>query len=467
MPDIQNIPTTQYIGPRIIPHLWDPILWNAATQYDALAVVQYEGAYYVARYVPPLGTPPTNTTYWVKWADFNAQMAQLQQTVETFDNRITANANAVASETQARQNADQALEDSLSDDIQAIGTQVETTATELRADLLNARQNFRNARVVIIGDSWNAGVADGAITNYDIANGWGSQLANRLHMNRSKILNYGQPSAGFVSQGGSQQRTFRSLLDDADEALGDKRSEVAHIIVAGGINDASDIESGTASVNDVQTAVTSFCNRCATRFPNAIVHVFPMLFPGHVALRVEDVTCKQAIVNGAKNASAPVDVCEYASEWLYGRAGYFGSGTQGRHTTIDGLVEVSRFMALYLSGSYARFCQWTSTYDTATTKALNITQHETQIKDGMIRCHVRGSINNNYDGTNVPFFILANGNTYFKSLHPFDLLATVSGFSAPATFSAQDGTVKLTTPGAATLEVGKNVYFDLVMPFAF
>lgn len=467
MPDIQNIPTTQYIGPRIIPHLWDPILWDATTQYDALAVLQYQGAYYVARYVPPLGTPPTNTTYWVKWADFNAQMAQLQQTVETFDNRITANANAVASETQARQNADQALKNSLSHDIQDLSTQVETAAAALRTDLLNARQNFRDARVVIIGDSWNAGVADGSLSNYDIANGWGSQLADRLHMDTSKVHNYAQPSAGFVSQGGSQQRTFRSLLDLADEALGTLRAEVSHIIVAGGVNDATDIANGTASASDVQTAVTSFCNRCATRFPNAIVHVFPMLFPGHVALRVQDVTCKHSIVNGAKAASAPVDVCEYTPEWLYGRAAYFGSGTQGRHTTIDGLVEVARFMALYLSGSYARFCAWTSVYNTSETKALDITAHETQIKDGILRCHIHGKVNSNYDSNNVPFFILASGNTYFKSLHAFDVMGTVSGFSAPATFSAQDGQINLNTRGASTLDVGSTVFIEIVMPFAF
>lgn len=119
MPDIQNIPTTQYVGPRIIPHLWDPILWDAETQYDALAIVQYEGAGYVARYVPPQGTLPTDTTYWVKWADFNAQLAQVQQTVETFDNRITANAEAVATEASTRETADEALEQSIAQQVAA------------------------------------------------------------------------------------------------------------------------------------------------------------------------------------------------------------------------------------------------------------------------------------------------------------------------------------------------------------
>lgn len=111
MPDIQNIPTKQYIGPRIIPHLWDPILWDASTQYDALAVVQYEGVSYIARYVPPQGTLPTNTTYWVRWADFNAQMAQLQQTVDSYDDRITANTEAIEAEAGARTAAEAAQND--------------------------------------------------------------------------------------------------------------------------------------------------------------------------------------------------------------------------------------------------------------------------------------------------------------------------------------------------------------------
>lgn len=109
MPEIQNIPTTQYIGPRIIPHLWDPIAWSASEQYDALAVVQYNGVPYVSRYVPPMGTLPTNTEYWVRWADFNAQMAQLQQTVETFEDRITSTEQDLTAETNARTAADTAL----------------------------------------------------------------------------------------------------------------------------------------------------------------------------------------------------------------------------------------------------------------------------------------------------------------------------------------------------------------------
>lgn len=142
MPDIQNIPTTQYIGPRIIPHLWDPILWDASTQYDALAVVQYEGAGYVARYVPPQGTVPTNTEYWVRWSDFNAQLAQLQQTVQTFDNRITANADAITTENRARTEADTALQEDIDANSTALTT--ETSARTAADDSLQAAIDLIN-----------------------------------------------------------------------------------------------------------------------------------------------------------------------------------------------------------------------------------------------------------------------------------------------------------------------------------
>lgn len=88
MPVINNIPTTQYIGPKIIPHLWDPILWDSTIQYDALAVVQYNGAGYISRFIPPIGTNPSDTEYWVKWSDFNAQLAQVQQQVQSLANSI-------------------------------------------------------------------------------------------------------------------------------------------------------------------------------------------------------------------------------------------------------------------------------------------------------------------------------------------------------------------------------------------
>lgn len=472
----------QYIGARYIPLFPDDPIWDSTKTYEPLTVVQNLGSSYVSRQYVPAGIDISNTNYWVQWADFNSQIEAYRAEVQTFDGRITTNANDIdALETIIPKSAFSSSNTVKKriDDLAAllpsnsfsrsntVATAMDNLQANVSTQLLNAVQNFRDSYVVIIGDSWNAGAADGALSNYDIANGWGAQLADRLHMNASKTLNYAQPSAGFVSEGGSQNRTFRSLLDLADAALGDNRNKVSHIIVGGGVNDATDIENGECTATDVQTAVTSFCNRCASRFPNAIVHIFPMLFPAHVAPRVQDLLCKNSIIAGANKANAAVDVCEYAPEWLYGRSTYFGSGSQGRHTTIDGLVEVSRYMALYLSGSYARFSYWTSSRDTSVTMALNVGSAETQIKDGTLRVHVDGTVNANLDGANVPFFAISGGNTFFKSLHKFNIVAGTSGTNGSVLLQAQDNLVKIISRDGSKLANGNTVNFDIVMPFAF
>lgn len=472
----------EYIGARYLPLFPDDPQWSIANTYEPLTVVQNLGSSYISRQYVPAGIQISNTDYWVLWADFNSQIEQYRTEVQAFDGRITANADDIdALEARLPKSAFTSTKtvkkaiDDLSALLPASSFSSSNTVSSAMADLqsnvntqlLNAVQNYRDSYVVIIGDSWNAGAADGALSNYDIANGWGAHLAEHLHMNAEKTLNYAQPSAGFVSEGGSQNRTFRSLLDLADAALGDNRNKVAHIIVGGGVNDATDIENSECTAGDVQTAVTSFCNRCASRFPNAIVHIFPMLFPAHVAPRVYDLLCKNAIINGAKSANAAVDVCEYAPEWLYGRASYFGSGSQGRHTTIDGLLEVSRYMALYLSGSDARYSYWTSSRDTSTTIALNVGSSETQIKDGMLRVHVDGTVNANLSGSTVPLFAVSGGNTFFKSLHKFNVVAGTSGTDGSVLLQAQDNLVNIISRDASKLASGNTVNFDIIMPFAF
>ena len=83
------------IGPRITPNfITDP--WSSDNTYQYYDVVLVEGASYIARKAVPAGIQITNTEYWIHWADPNAQFAELQNTVQTFDERITENADAIA-----------------------------------------------------------------------------------------------------------------------------------------------------------------------------------------------------------------------------------------------------------------------------------------------------------------------------------------------------------------------------------
>lgn len=73
--------TTQYIGARYVPrHMGE---WDANTQYGALDVVLYtDGNSYTAKCYPPKGTPPTNGHYWSLSAQFNQQLASVENKIE-------------------------------------------------------------------------------------------------------------------------------------------------------------------------------------------------------------------------------------------------------------------------------------------------------------------------------------------------------------------------------------------------
>lgn len=281
MPDIQNIPTTQYVGPRIIPHLWDPILWDASTQYDALAVVQYNGVPYIARYVPPQGTLPTNTEYWVRWADFNAQMAQLQQTVESFDNRITANADAITAETGARTAADTALDTRVTanasgiDNLEAIVPSSAFTSTNTVQKAINDAQTNLQSQISTINgqittingtlatltaDRTHVVVLGDSLSRYSYNNqvvSSGNELWNKVAaMTGLTIHNFAVGGAGFINTA----YTSKTMSAQAEEAIADTSidaSKVKCIVVMAGTNDYALAQS---NLETMQSAVRTVWN---------------------------------------------------------------------------------------------------------------------------------------------------------------------------------------------------------------
>lgn len=94
------MPTKQYIGAKYAPTFADPITWSATGRYDALTIVEYATDTnqpnmldtYVSKKAPPIGTVPTNTEYWIKIYDFNAQIAGIRDiaggAVDTANNAL-------------------------------------------------------------------------------------------------------------------------------------------------------------------------------------------------------------------------------------------------------------------------------------------------------------------------------------------------------------------------------------------
>jgi len=98
LPVIPNVPPMglQAIGPRVTFNFAG--LWDEAVSYEYYDVVRdAAGASYIARVATvPAGTPLTDNAYWIPWADPNAQFDELNNVVQTFDGRITANTEAIA-----------------------------------------------------------------------------------------------------------------------------------------------------------------------------------------------------------------------------------------------------------------------------------------------------------------------------------------------------------------------------------
>lgn len=63
-----------YTGMRYVPVFSEPVEWNKSNSYESLTIVTYNGDSYTSKQAVPSGIDITNTSYWVKTGNFNAQL---------------------------------------------------------------------------------------------------------------------------------------------------------------------------------------------------------------------------------------------------------------------------------------------------------------------------------------------------------------------------------------------------------
>ena len=76
----------KYIGARYAPKFMGA--WDKASEYAALSVVYTNEQSYVSRKTVPANTEITNTEFWIKSADWNAQVTQYNQNVEQYQANV-------------------------------------------------------------------------------------------------------------------------------------------------------------------------------------------------------------------------------------------------------------------------------------------------------------------------------------------------------------------------------------------
>lgn len=73
------MPNNVYIGSRYVP-IFDGA-WNNTKSYEALTIVEYGNNTYTSKKPVPVGTLPTNTTYWALTGNYNGQISALDTRV--------------------------------------------------------------------------------------------------------------------------------------------------------------------------------------------------------------------------------------------------------------------------------------------------------------------------------------------------------------------------------------------------
>lgn len=76
----------KYIGARYTPKFMGA--WDKASEYAALSVVYTNEQSYVSRKTVPANTEITNTEFWIKSADWNAQVTQYNKNVERYEKEV-------------------------------------------------------------------------------------------------------------------------------------------------------------------------------------------------------------------------------------------------------------------------------------------------------------------------------------------------------------------------------------------
>lgn len=78
----------EYIGARYVPVFADPIQWDSTKVYEPITVVKNLGTSYVSRQSVPAGIAIDNENYWIRWADYNAQLEEYIRQVQLYGNRL-------------------------------------------------------------------------------------------------------------------------------------------------------------------------------------------------------------------------------------------------------------------------------------------------------------------------------------------------------------------------------------------
>lgn len=256
----------------------------------------------------------------------NTDLTALQGTVSSLQGTINDKANASDVYTKSQADTTFTKQGGYSGTAQQLNEKIAKVDGKIHG-FMPWRKTYDN--IVIVGDSITHGTKLSST-----AKSWGNLFKD--YIGAESVQNLAQDSAGFVSS-----PTFLSQLQSASN-----KETVTHVIIAGGVNDKRTAD------DQVTTAVVNTLKYALKNFPNATIHVAP------VVLGIQGIfrygrgngnvwSTLNAIEAGI--AQVPnIHEIQYAWEWLNGRqdwASTSGSDLDPIHPNDTGQRQLLRLMA--------------------------------------------------------------------------------------------------------------------------
>lgn len=331
-PDAPAPGVQQYVGARYVPLFAEPLEWSSTRGYESLTVVLHEGNSYTSRQSVPVGIDINNTAYWAETGNYNAQIEAYRQEVLAYDGRITANANAIAAETQARETEVAEVMGDIAAETQARIDGDKQLA--LRMDNFEKQtpmqgESGRNA--VFIGDSFMA-----PTTSYP------QKLAYFISQLMGwTMYNYAYGGSGWVDEAGAAMN-FYHQIQKAAQQITIPVGTVDYVVIGGGFNDWNDPTPLT--YNQLYSAAVQTIKEARAQFPNAQIIAIPMMFRNYgVDTHMHDLY--SAIVAGIAASGVAVKVIKDAYMWQLGF-----KNVDGVHPTVDLYKIMAQYVASKVMG---------------------------------------------------------------------------------------------------------------------
>lgn len=282
------------------------------------------------------------------------------------------------------------------------------------------RKTYTN--IAIIGDSISCGTGASTPTN-----AWANQF--KSYIGADTVQNMSQNNAGYVNK-----PTFLSQL----QAVNNK-TKITHIIIAGGANDK------LQTPNDITNAVKNTLQYALTNFPNAEIHVAPVVLGVNGMFRYHENIPQtlNAIEEGI--AQTPnIHEIQYAWEWLNGREDWASTSSGSMdaiHPNDNGQKQLLRLFAESLFTRNSIHNNW-KTSVSGTDNHGQIIHSESVCNNGIYTFNCQVKVVNNhtaYAGIIATCYGLSTVNNYNVSSNYY------TGILYASTNSAHKGIIGCTT----------------------